>query len=78
MEKRGEFLTQIAIISDLLENVNLNAISKTVILDVYKTEFERVKTLMKNKKAISGDLVDVFKFTIEIGEITIVVSTNNV
>ena len=78
MEKRGEFLTQIAIISDLLENINLTATSKTVIFDVDKVEFERIKTLMKNKKAISGDLADVFKFTIEIGEITFIVSTNNV
>jgi CRP-like cAMP-binding protein len=78
MEKRGEFLTQIAIISDLLENVNLTATSKTVILEVDKTEFDRIKTLMKNKKAIAGDIADINKFTIEIGEITFVVSTNNV
>ena len=76
MEKRGEFLTQIAIISDLLENMNINAISKTVILEVDKMELDRIKVLVKNKKGISGDITN--KFTIEIGEITFVVSTNNV
>ena len=42
MEKKGEVLNQLAIISDLLENVNVSNMSSTVIIELNKEEFENV------------------------------------
>ena len=39
MEKKGELLNQLAIISDLLEKINIDTISRTVILELNKEEF---------------------------------------
>ena len=41
MEKKGELLNQLAIISDLLEKINTETISRTVILELNKEEFEK-------------------------------------
>ena len=40
MEKKGELLNQLAIISDLLEKINTETISRTVVLELNKEEFE--------------------------------------
>ena len=40
MEKKGEILNQLAIISDLLENVNLESKLTSVIFMVEKEEFD--------------------------------------
>jgi hypothetical protein len=41
MEKKGELLNQLAIISDLLENINLETQSKIIVIELSKTEFEK-------------------------------------
>ena len=49
MEKKGDFLNQIAIISDLLEKINAEAESKTIILELNEKEFNRVYKLINEK-----------------------------
>ena len=39
MEKKGELLNQLAIISDLLEKLNTNTESKTIVLNLKEEEF---------------------------------------
>ena len=41
MEKKGELLNQLAIISDLLEKINTETISRTVVLELNKEEFQK-------------------------------------
>ena len=41
MEKKGELLNQLAIISDLLEKINTETISRTIVLELNKEEFEK-------------------------------------
>ena len=39
MEKKGELLNQLAIISDLLEKLNTNTESTTIVLNLKEEEF---------------------------------------
>lgn len=77
MEKKGELLNQLAIISDLLEKVNADIKSTTVVFELSNMEFDNAfekiqkkynRTLEKPKGS----------FTIKIGEVDIVFNTNNV
>ena len=47
MEKKGEILNQLALISDLIEKVNADIKSNTIIFEVSKVEFERIFELMQ-------------------------------
>jgi hypothetical protein len=42
MEKKGELLNQLAIISDLLEKVNAETKSTTIVFELSNMEFDRV------------------------------------
>jgi hypothetical protein len=77
MEKKGEILNQLAIISDLLEKTNMQTKSSTIILELSKVEFERVFELIQKKY---GKKIEVpnNSFTITIGMVDIVFNTNNV
>lgn len=67
-EKKGEILNQMAIISDLLENINLVSYTKTIVMDMSKEEFEKIFKVISNKTKtdlkINGD-----RFSVKIGEI---------
>ncbi len=77
MEKRGDFLNQIAIISDLLEKINLESESKTVIFEVNENEFNKIYKLINEKT--KGKVATVKnKFSILIGEVNIVFSKSSV
>ncbi len=77
MEKKGNFFNQIAIISDLLENINLESESRTVIFELKEDEFNRIFNLNveKTKQKISPVTN---KFSIKIGDVDIVFSKSNV
>ena len=62
MEKKGDVLNQLAIISDLLEKINLDTLSTTIIIELNKVEFEKPKDT----------------FSITIGNADIVFNTSNV
>lgn len=77
MEKRGDLLNQLAIISDLMEKVNADTKSATMIFELSKTEFENVFETIQKKY---GRKMDKPKdtFTITIGMVDIVFNTSNV
>ena len=77
MEKRGDILNQLAIISDLLEKINADTQSSTIVFGLSKTEFDRIFDLVQkkyNKK--SEKPKDTFKITI--GMVDIIFNMNNV
>lgn len=77
MEKKGEVLNQLAIISDLLENVNVNILSSTVILELNNQEFENVYLAIQKKYGSKMEKPK-DKFTITIGMVDFVFSKSNV
>ena len=41
MEKKGELLNQLAIISDLLEKANINSITQTIMFELDENDFQK-------------------------------------
>jgi hypothetical protein len=77
MEKKGDLLNQLAIISDLLEKVNAEVESQTIVLELNKTEFNKVfKTIEKKYGKVMETPTDTF--TINMGVVNIIFNTNNV
>ena len=66
MEKKGNILTQFALISDLFERANMESEETTVTLTVKNEEFKRLFILF-SKKAESKLLVINDTFTVKIG-----------
>lgn len=77
MEKKGNFFNQIAIISDLLEKINIESESRTVIFELKEEEFNRVYGLVTDKTKQNIKSVK-NKFSITIGEVNIIFSKNSV
>jgi hypothetical protein len=71
MEKKGELLNQLAIISDLLEKINVNSKAKTVIIEMNETEFINTFQLIQKKYGKIMDKPD-NKFSIKIGDVDFV------
>lgn len=77
MEKKGDLINQLAIISDLLEKVNAELDSQTIILELNKSEFDRVFKLIEKKYGKTMELPK-DTFTINMGTVSIIFNTNNV
>ena len=77
MEKKGDILNQLAIITDLMEKLNLESKLKTILFDLEKPELDRVYAIISGKSNIKTDPVK-NEFSITIGEANIIFSTNNV
>jgi hypothetical protein len=77
MEKKGEILNQLALISDLIEKVNADIKSNTIIFEVSKIEFERIFELMQKKYNRKPQKVK-NSFTISIGKVDVIFNTSNV
>lgn len=77
MEKKGDFFNQVAIISDLLEKINLESETKTVIFELNESEFNRVYKLISEKTKKNITTVK-NKFSIVIGEVNIIFSKSSV
>jgi hypothetical protein len=77
MEKKGELLNQLAIISDLLEKLNTNTESKTIVLNLKEEEFLRAFNLIQKKYGRRIEKPEK-TFTITIGEVDIIFNMNNV
>ena len=77
MEKKGELLNQLAIVSDLLEKLNTNIKSKTIILNLKEEEFLNSFNTIQKKY---GRLIEKPNetFTIKIGEVDIIFNMSNV
>ena len=77
MSKKGDLLNQLAIISDLLENVNANIKSTTIVFEVSNSEFDSIFQYIEKKYNRRSEKPK-DKFTITIGSIDIVFSTSSV
>ena len=77
MEKKGELLNQLAIISDLLEKLNTNTESKTIVLNLKEEEFLIAFNVIQKKYARRIEKPEE-TFTIKIGEVDIIFNMSNV
>lgn len=77
MEKKGEVLNQLAIMSDLLEKVNIESKTSTIIFDLSKEEFNKVFEKIQKKYDRKLEIPN-NTFSITIGLIDIVFNTSNV
>jgi hypothetical protein len=77
MEKKGELLNQLAIITDLIEKINTDTKSSTIIFELSKIEFERVFEYVEKKYERKTEKPK-NTFTISIGKVDIVFNTSNV
>jgi len=76
MEKKGELLNQLAIISDLLEKANINTVSTDVNFYLNETDYYHIYDVVENKYGIKmGDVAE--NFTVTIGFIDFIFNKNN-
>jgi hypothetical protein len=76
MEKKGDLLNQMAIISDLIEKVNLNVTNSTIVLELSDDEY--IKTFYYiNKKQNKPPSSLPKTFTIKIGVVEIIFNKNS-
>lgn len=76
MEKKGEILNQLAIISDLLENINLESETTSVIFMLGEKDFnDMFNKLTKKTKTKTKDLEN--DFSLKIGEISFIFNKSN-
>lgn len=77
MEKKGDLINQLAIVSDLLEKVNAEIESQTIVLELSKTEFNKVFKIIEKKYGKEME-TPTDTFTINMGVVNIIFNTNNV
>jgi hypothetical protein len=77
MTKKGDLLNQLAIISDLMEKLNANIKSNTIVFEVSKIEFEKIFQYLEKKNNTQNEIPK-DKFTITIGNVDIIFSTSSV
>lgn len=77
-EKKGDLLNQLAIISDLLEKINLQTKNTTTFFEVDDKEYDKVKDYLSKKYDGKIDDEDSGTFSIIIGEVPFVFSKNSV
>ena len=77
MEKKGDLLNQLAIISDLLDKLNTNTESKTIVLNLKEDEFLNAFNIIQKKYGRRIEKPET-TFSISIGEVDIVFNMNNV
>ena len=76
MEKKGDLFNQLAIVSDLLEKCNLTSVSQTVVIEVPKSEFDRIYQMIQSKvRFTSGFPKDTFN--VKIGAVNIIFNMSN-
>ncbi len=76
MEKKGDLLNQLAIISDLLEKINTQTESSTIVLEMSNENFEKSFDVIQKKYGRRMDKPD-STFTINIGMVDIVFNKSN-
>jgi hypothetical protein len=77
MEKKGELLNQLAIISDLIEKVNLTATSQKLVFDLSNEEFDKTFETIQKKYGRKMERPK-SSFNITIGLVDIIFNRNNV
>ena len=77
MEKKGDLLNQLAIISDLLEKINAETETQTIILELSEQEFMKTFETIQKKYGRKMKKPE-NTFTINIGNVDIIFNTSNV
>lgn len=77
MEKKGELLNQLAIISDLIEKLKISSAPSTLIFELSEIEFDKVFDEIQKKYKSRIEKPE-NTFTITIGSVDIVFNTNSV
>jgi hypothetical protein len=77
MEKKGDLLNQLAIISDLLEKLNAETETRTIILELSEQDFIKTFETIQKKYGRKMDKPQ-NTFTINIGTVDIIFNTSNV
>jgi hypothetical protein len=77
MEKKGEMLNQLAIISDLLEKINLDTTNRTVVFELKENDFINAFEIIQKKYGKKMDKPNK-TFTITIGDVDIVFNMSSV
>jgi hypothetical protein len=73
MEKKGDILNQLAIISDLLEKANLETKEKSVLFTLDTKEFDKMYDVIVKKTKVKSNTIK-NTFSVKIGEIDFVFS----
>ena len=77
MEKKGDILNQLAIISDLLEKINAETKSTTIVIELSNEEFGKVFDIIQKKYGMKMERPK-DSFNITIGLTDIVFNTSSV
>lgn len=77
MEKKGDILNQLAIISDLMENANVDSQTKEVIFILTEVEFNRIFKIITSKVNIKKDIIN-DTYSVKIGEVNFIFNKNSV
>ena len=75
MEKKGEILTQLALISDLFERANMNSDKVIITLMVQEHEFRRLFKLFSDKAHSKLEIIN-DTFTVKIGVVDYIFTLN--
>ena len=75
MEKKGEILNQLAIISDLLENANIESETTSVVYILNEENFDKMFNKIVKKTKVKSE-VDT-TFSVKIGEIEFIFNKSN-
>jgi len=75
MEKKGEILTQMALISDLFERANMESKNTSVIIMVAEDEFDRLFNLITKKAHLTLNKAE-DRFSVKIGVVEYVFTLN--
>lgn len=77
MEKKGDLLNQLALITDLIEKINTDTKSNTLVFELSKVEFDRIFEYFEKKYERRTEKPR-NTFTIVIGKVDIVFNTSSV
>lgn len=74
--KKGDFFNQIAIITELIEQCNINSVNSTLIFELESQDFYRFYRLVQQR---ANEEVDEFTtmFTMKIGDVEIIFNMSN-
>jgi hypothetical protein len=77
MQKKGDIFNQLAIISELLEQCNVNSNNQAIIIELDRDEFIRVYKLTQLKAKLSLEIPKT-TFNIKIGNVDIIFNMSSV
>lgn len=77
MDKKGDILNQLAIISDLIEKVNFESKNSVLLIDLEEKEFVRVFDYIRKKYGKQNNIPDE-KFSITIDSLDIIFNKSSV